>query len=260
MKQLTKSKFQMTNDKLKLQIQNFAFCLAILPFVFCIFNLSTVRALNMSSDSYQIQMGNLNMSSGSPSSTNYKMTQTMGQTAPGKYTDTGYQVLAGFQYIHSLIPFTFTISDTSIDFGILTSNSFNDQTNTLTVSCGSAGGYQVTVLANKQLTSRSGTTIPKTTCGSTACTLTQAQPWTSTSYYGFGYNVSGDDKPSDFVDTTYFRPFPDQESGDSAQAVMKGTNVGRNKQVTVTYRINISGTQPAGDYENNLVFVATPTY
>ena len=184
----------------------------------------------------------------------------MGQTAPGEYTNSGYKVLAGFQYIHSLIPFTFTISDISIDFGSLVSNSFNEETNNLTISCGSAGGYQVTVLANKQLTSASGATIPKTTCGATACTINTAQPWTSTDYYGFGHNMSGDDIPDDFEGSTYFRPFPDEESGDSAKIVMNGSNVGRNIQSTVTYRINISGSQAAGNYENFLTFVATPTF
>jgi hypothetical protein len=221
---------------------------------------ATALALNMSSDSYEIQMGNLNMTGGSKTSTNYKLTDTMGQMAPGEYTNTGYKVLAGFQYIHSLIPFTFTISDISIAFGALTPGSFNDETNDLTISCGSAGGYQVTVLANKQLTSEAASTIPKTTCGGAACTLTTAQPWVSTDYDGFGYNINGDDVPADFTDSTYFRPFPDDDSSDSVATVMNGTNVSRNLQSTVTYRINISNTQAAGDYKNFLTFVATPTF
>lgn len=221
---------------------------------------STALALNMESDSYRIQMGNLNMGAGRPSSSSYDLDLTMGQTAPGEYTNTGFKVLAGFQYIHSLIPFTFTIFEISIDFGTLTSNYFNEQTNDLTISCGSAGGYQVTVLANKQLTSQASSTIPKTTCGDPACTISQAQPWTSTDYDGFGHNMSGDDIPDDFEGSTYFRPFPDEESGDSAKIVMNGSNVGRNLQSTVTYRINISGSQAAGNYENFLTFVATPTF
>lgn len=219
-----------------------------------------VLALNMSSDSYEIQMGNLNMGAGRKESDGYTLTDTMGQTAPGEYTNTGYKVLAGFQYIHSLIPFSFTISDISIDFGALNLGSFNEKTNTLTVYCGSAGGYQVTVLANKQLTSAAGPSIPKTTCGDPACTLTTAQLWTSTSYYGFGYNMSGEDIPNDFQGSTYFRPFPDEDSADSAKTVMSSASVGKDRQAIVTYRINISSTQAAGDYEDILNFVATPTF
>lgn len=242
--------------------KNGIFCLfcSSIPLFLSFLAAPSILALNMESDSYQIQMGNMNMGGARKESTNYAITDTMGQIAPGEYTSTGFKVLAGFQYIHSIIPFTFTISDISIDFGILTQGSFNDETNNLTVSCGSAGGYQVTVLANNQLTSDSSAAIPKTTCGATACTLDTAQAWTSTNYYGFGYNISGDDVPSDFIDSTYFRPFPDQDSADNAKTVMAGSNVDRNLQSTVKYRINISATQAAGDYENILTFVATPTF
>ena len=192
-------------------------------------------------------------------SENYALTDTMGQIAPGQYGETGYIVLAGFQYISSIIPFTFTISDLSIDFGSLTVDYFNEQTNSLTISNGSARGYEVTVLANKQLTSQSANTIPKTTCSApAACTISQARAWTSTDYYGFGFNVDGDEKAPDFTDSTYFRPFPDENSGDSDQKVMEGTVVGTNKQVDITYRINISALQAAGDYENFLTFTAAP--
>jgi hypothetical protein len=219
-----------------------------------------VFGLNMRSDSYQIQMGNVNMGGERKESSSYAITDTMGQIAPGEYLSTGYRVLAGFPYIRSLIPFSFTISDISIDFGALKADFFNEETNNLTVSCGSAGGYQVTVLADKQLTSGGGVTIPKTTCGATACNLDTAQPWTSVAYYGFGYNLSGDDIPGDFIDSTYFRPFPDQESNNSAQIIMNGSNIGHNLQSTVVYRINISSLQEAGSYENRLTFVATPTF
>lgn len=245
-----------------LHLRGVRFLIVVFSFSVLVLSLAptSVGALNMKSDSYEIQMGNLNMGAGSKSSEHYGLSDTMGQIAPGEYTNTGYKVLAGFQYIHSLIPFTFTISDISINFGVLTVGSFNNQTNDLTVSCGSAGGYQVTVLANQQLKNQAGSTIPKTDCGDPACTISQAQPWTSTDYYGFGYNMSGDDIPSVFFDSTYFRPFPDEESGDSAKVVMGSTNVGRNRLATVAYRINISGLQAAGDYKNILTFVATPTF
>jgi len=259
-KKAQSSKLKAQSYSLKFRVFLFAFLIATLHFALCTLHLSEANALNLKSDSYEIQMGDINMGAGSKNSDSYSLNDTMGQIAPGEYTSTGYKVLAGFQYIHSLIPFTFTISDISIDFGALTFGSFNNQTNNLTVSCGSAGGYQVTVLANKQLTSQAGSTIPKTTCGPTTCTLTTAQPWTSTDYYGFGYNMSGDNIPSDFVDSTYFRPFPDEQSTDTAKIVMSGSNVGRNFQSTVTYRINISNTQAAGKYENILTFVATPTF
>jgi hypothetical protein len=41
--------------------------------------------------------------------------------------------------------------------------------------------------------------------------------------------------------------------------VMTGANVGRNKQVQITYKANISGTQPGGNYRNVITYIATPT-
>ena len=70
----------------------------------------------MTSDSYQIDWPNLNMGAGVPSSGNYGLGVTTGQISPGLYSSTGYKVRAGFQYIHSIIPFTFTVEKTLIDF------------------------------------------------------------------------------------------------------------------------------------------------
>jgi len=218
---------------------------------------STIRSPN-----YKIDWPNINMGAGLPTSTNYKMGVTTGQTAPGLYTSTGYKIRAGFQYIHSIIPFSFSISDISIDFGTLTPGTPTTQTNTLTVSVGGAGGYTVKVSENNPLKSTAGATIPDTLCdgGANTCTETTAKPWTSNSAYGFGFNMSGTDIPADFVDSTYFRQFADRSAGESAQTVMAGANVGRNKQATVTYKVNISNLQPAGRYENILSFLAIPSY
>ncbi len=218
-------------------------------------------AKNIDSDSYHIQMGDLNMGAGLPTSTSYNLGITGGQTAPGAFLSSGYQLLAGFWYIKTIIPFSFTIDDISIDFGTLTPNQFSTQTNNLTVSAGGAGGYQVTASESAVLTSSGGTaTIPDTSCngGSDTCSVTLAKPWTDTTQYGFGYNMSGDDIPVDFVDSTYFRPF----SFSSSAVIMSSSDVTRDPpsntaNAQVTYKINISGSQAAGDYENYVMFIAT---
>ena len=217
------------------------------------------NAETLNSDSYQIQMGNLNMGAGLPSSDSYKLGVTGGQTAPGLYSSTGYIVRAGFWYLKSIIPFSFTISDLTIDFGTLTPGTPKTLTNMLSVSAGGAGGYQVTASESALLTSPAGTaTIPNTTCNGNGqtCNATTAQPWTNNSKYGFGYNMSGNDVPTTFVDSTYFRPFA-QAFG---ATVMSNPKVGRNRVGTVTYKVNISGSQAAGDYENYIIFVATPSF
>lgn len=215
----------------------------------------------MESGSYKIRWPNLNMTSGSKSSTNYKILDTVGQTAPGEYDSAGYKVKAGFPYIKTIIAFSFTISDLSIDFGSLTPQIFSTQTNTLTVSSGGASGYSVKALANNPLTAQAGTaTIPDTTCNLGTCSETAAGVWNDTTKYGFGYNMSGNDVPAAFADSTYFKQFADASQSETAQTVMSSANVGKNRISTVTYKVNVSATQTAGDYENALTFIATPAY
>lgn len=231
--------------------------------VLCFWFLSEANAANMSSDNYELQMGNFNMASGNKSSAGYKLLDTLGQTAPGKYESTGYIVKAGFAYIKSIIPFSFTISDLTIDFGSLTAQTPSTQTNTLTVSAGGAGGYQVTAFENHPLQVIGGAAqIPDTTCNGNGntCDETTAKIWDDNTKYGFGFNMSGDDVPSDFVDSTYYRQFADDSAGETAQIVMSSNNVGSNRQATVTYKVNISGVQAAGNYENVITFICTPGY
>jgi hypothetical protein len=235
--------------------------LLILNAYFLTLNVPFANAQTMSNSQYILQMGNFNMASGKPTGSGYAVSYTMGQTGPGLYSGANYKVRAGFQYIYSLIPFSFRISSTEIDFGTLNATNPVTRTNTLTVSNGSASGYQVTASENHALLNIAyGKTIPDTACDSGPCTPSTSGPWTSTLTYGFGYrcdNISGTDCASGFTTSTYYKPFI---ASPSAQAVMLGSNVGRNKQCQITYKVNISGTQAAGTYANTIMYIATPTF
>lgn len=205
-------------------------------------------------------MPNLNSGAGIPSSSNYSVSSTIGQTSAGLYSSSGYRVKSGFQYIYSIIPFSFAISSVSINFGHLVSQTPVTATNTLTIASGGAGGYQVKASENNPLkvgsTSR---TIPNTACN-VSCTNTAAGIWNSNTKYGFGFNMSGQDIPADFTDLTYFRPFADRGSSESPQIVMSSIYVGRGRQSTVTYKVNVSGVQAAGIYNNIITYTAIPSY
>lgn len=238
--------------------------------ILILINLLTVGSVlavsSMSSDDYQIDWPNLNMGAGLPTSDTYNLGVTTGQIAPGLYYfENGYKVRAGFQYIHTLIPFTFTIDKISVDFGSLTVGVGSTDTIGLEVNCGSAGGYQVTAQENDRLTSTAGSHIEDTTCDPTdTCTHTDEGTWEQNTTYGFGYTMNGDDVPSEFASGTMFKNFADVP-GDEPQKVMgltpeEGHEAGRGKQATMTLKVNISGTQAAGVYENIITFIATPTY
>jgi hypothetical protein len=246
--------------KIKKFSKSFGFLALVLAFGLYLSGFIAASAVNMSSDSYKIQWGNINIGGSNPSSTSYKMGITMGQTGPGLYSSTGYKIRAGFQYIHSIIPFSFTISATSVALGSLTPSSPKTASLNLTVSAGGAGGYQVLAFENHPLRNNQNTDIPDTTCDSSDCNETTAGVWSLSTTYGFGFNMSGNDIPSDFVDSTYFRQFADQEAGESPQTIMSSNQVTKSSVATATFKANVSATQAAGDYENAITFVAVPKY
>jgi len=214
----------------------------------------------MTSDSYQIDWPNLNMGAGVPSSGNYGLGVTTGQIAPGLYSSTGYKVRAGFQYIHSIIPFVFKINKIAVDFNSLTVGTPSTDTIDLEVDCGGAGGYAVTAQENNPLTSTAASTIADTTCDAgDPCDESDAGTWASNTTYGFGYSMSGTDVPNEFSGGKY-KQYADISGAETPQAVMTGTNVGIGKTSTMTLKINVSGIQAAGVYENIITFIATPTY
>lgn len=229
----------------------------------CLLSLSGVAAQTMSNSNFILRFGNFNTAAGKGSTGGFTLNLTVGQTAPGLYTGTNFKVRAGFQYIMSIIPFSFTISQTNIDFGPLSPTIASTRTNTLTVSNGSAFGYTVTASENHRLlVASSGQMIPDTTCDTGTCTTTFARPWTQfLTTFGFGYNctnLSGTDCASDFNnDSTYFRPFA---ASPSSAMVMSSTNVGRNRKATITYQVNVSLVQAAGLYTNVINYIATPSF
>lgn len=216
---------------------------------------------NMRSNSYIIQFGNFNMTSGEKSSSAYKVTDTVGQTAPGEYTSTGYKVFAGFQYIYAIPKFSFRITDLSIDLGELQNGVFSQQTNDLVITTRS-GGYSILARAENPLrrpTGVSSAQIPFTTCDS-GCTTANAQPWTSLDKVGLGFTAAGTHKAADFVNSTYYRPFADRSQSQQAEVIAQSSDVVRDDVISITYRGTISGSQEAGQYQTSVEYTAIPTF
>jgi hypothetical protein len=223
------------------------------------------------SDNYVIQLPNFNSGAGIPTSPSFKLKGTFGQTAPGLFSSTNYRVRSGFEYIHTIIPFSFSVSNISINFGDLTANTPVTRTSTLTVKAGGAGGYSVKAYETHPLAIDNNPAKAKiidTLCDSGPCSESSAGPWTLGTTYGFGLNMAGDDVPADFSGGKY-RQFADNYSSEIPQSIMSKTNVTWDypnnawpweSEATITYKVNIGGTQEAGTYQNSIIFIAVPSF
>jgi hypothetical protein len=230
--------------------------------LFIIYHLTSNISLAQTFDSasYHIDWGNFNMTSGKKSSTNYQLTDTVGQNAPGKFTSTGYVVKAGFQYIYdNMAQFSFVISDLDLDFGSLSPNIGSTQSNTVTITSPSGHGYEILAIANHPLQTINSSTIPSTNCD-TSCSISNSGVWTQSTSYGFGFNANGDGTPAYFTDSTYYRPFANTSQNDQPVIFMSEDNAVADHFAIITYKINISANQPAGTYQNLINLIAIPKY
>ena len=212
----------------------------------------------MNSESFTIRLGNFNMTSGLKSSSSYSLTDTVGQITAEFFTSNGYHVKSGLQYVYTLYDFSFTISSLMIDLGDLTPGVFATAKHDLIVTA-PGQGYAVSAHEVSPLKNGEGNTIPDTACDNT-CTETEARVWSNVSSYGFGYNATGNDVSSDFVNGTMFRPFPDLSKNEEPATVMITSQAGKNRTATVTYKTNIPENQPGGEYATQIVYIATPVY
>lgn len=218
------------------------------------------HAETLESTNYKIRLGNFNMTSGVKSSSNYHLTDTVGQIAAEFFASSGYHVKAGFQYIYTLYNFSFSLSSLAIDLGTLSPNTFATASHTITVST-PGQGYSVTTFETSKLTKVGGSaTIPDTTCDAGTCTETSATPWITATNNGFGYNVTGDDHATDFVSATYFRPFPDNSMSETPAPIMTSSVAGKNRVGTVNYQVSPSSGQAGGTYQTQVIYIATPVY
>ena len=223
----------------------------------------------LESENYEIQLPGFNSGGGSPGSTNYEVDSTVGQTAIGLYSSNGYFVRSGFQYIQSIIPFSFSVEDISIDFGSLSSGVPVTRTSDLTVKAGGAFGYSVKAQENHPLENAFSTQITDTLCDNGLCTQTSAEVWSQDTTTGFGFNIQGDDVPSDFTNSTYFRQFSDASSAENPAVIMTKSEVTWDYPnntwpwesiATVTYKVNIGSTQAGGNYQNIVTYTAIPSF
>ena len=233
-------------------------------FLACFFYAPKVQAFTMENDNFIIHMGNFNMLSGQSENSSYKLTQTIGENAPGYYTGNNYKIRAGFSVSgrRSLGALSFSLSQNEIDFGILSATNPVIRSTNITVSS-LASAYQVLGSEDHSLLSASNAVIPDTTCDNGSCTDVTASEWKNTLTYGFGYrceDVEGIACVNDFSTPDYYRQFADRSRSETPQPIMLSDDPSSKDEAKILYKVIIPGTQQTGSYANEITFIAAPTF
>ena len=161
-----------------------------------------------------------------------------------------------------------TTTATAVPFGSVAISSFTDAAQQLTVATNANGGYVVTAIEDDQLSigGDHSVEIPDTPGDNSLASHTTSDEWANTSTKGFGYslqNVSAASVAFGYDESS--RTFPAKQFADAAnsetpQTIFSSTTVANSEQVYVCYRLIVSATQQAGEYENQITYRATATF
>jgi hypothetical protein len=152
-----------------------------------------------------------------------------------------------------------TVSDASLDFGLVSPGTAKTGSHFLKVTTNAAAGYNVLTAESHPLQTRSAGTviqpihvIPDVTGDDGSITEAVTGPWLLNSTYGFGFTASG----TDALFSGGYRQFADASLSETPQPVMTNSGPVEDSQIEVGYKLNVSPTQAAGVYTNTLVYVA----
>lgn len=170
-----------------------------------------------------------------------------------------------------------TTTATTVPFGSsISSNTFYNGAQQLTVSTNAPGGYSVKIEQNDQMgkdgkictgaADETTSCIKDTTCNAGSCTFSTSADWSTNTINGLGYalnNVSGTDAVflyNESSRTFSAKSLPDQEQSQAKQNVMLATGVRNASSACIVYRLSVSGTQPAGYYFNKVKYTASALF
>lgn len=216
-----------------------------------------VGAQDMSSESFQIQGGNFNMTSGNKGSETFKLADVVGQVAAQVFTSKGYIINAGFLNAAGGEFFGLSVSPPTIDFGSLLPNIPVEKSLIIGVTTGNFPGYTVSVAENHPLKTLLEAEIPDSSCNSDSpCSPNQAGIWSGSGKPGFGYHMDGKTVTKDFAQSSSFRPFAAVSQNIHHALIMQSNAKKVSDNATMTIKVLVDQNQAVGQYKNMLQFTA----
>lgn len=174
-----------------------------------------------------------------------------------------------------------TSTATAVPFGSVSLAAFNDAAQQLSAVTNGAGGYAITIISDDQLSvgGDHSTEIVNTDCDSENCTDSTSGEWSSeNNVSGFGFSIENIDASTvpfqystatgNCTGTYCARMVPSTatasetpDDSDTALSIMSKTTIPTTTEdIYVCYRLTVATTQTAGDYENQITYVATATF
>ena len=255
----------------------------ILATLYLLLYTAPASAQTMSNKDYKVKMQGFNAISGTTASTEHQIRSTVGELGPIISEGVNFKVRTGLENIVSALPFSAFLSSDIVDFGSLSPTNPIVRTVDLIIYSLSSYGYSILAFEDHPLQSdpsaglrlrgsdsrSSGQVIPNTTCDNGQCSEDNAQEWKNTLTYGFGYrcdNVTGFDCDSSFSNAegtpsgpNFYKSFADNSNSMSPKSIMAGIG-SKNKDIRLSYKVNISGNQAQGIYTNIITFIAIPSF
>jgi len=151
---------------------------------------------------------------------------------------------------------------TAVNFGSLNLGVFNNLAQHLSCITNADNGYVVTVFEQGVMKNiNTATTIPDTNCNG-GCSMTTAAAWTAvdTTQSEWGYSLEMINVGTSVFDyNTGYKAFGVGSS--SAQTILSSASTPATSETAwVCYRLSVTNTQEAGNYEAKLVYTATATF
>lgn len=257
------------NNRVAIQLILFIICSSI--FILCTPKNTTYASIS-SGDSVNIQIDELKITSEKPKIDSQKKPDPPEILPAGTYTGNNYKITSGFDNTDIQDAFTFGLTNSTIDYGILTATNPVYRTTNMFISHYNkrfiVREYEDHALLARRSLGEGGLAqpeifIPDTTCDNGYCSHIRSDIWENTLTYGLGFrcdDVNGIFCPIELKQDNYYKHFSDISKNESPQIIMSGRSAEANKEVQVTYKLNISKTQQNGSYSNTITYIASPGY
>ena len=227
----------------------FYFLLSTFYFLLSIPALADVES---NSANYKVKTPTLDEAGPDKSSSNYKLGDSVGQTAQGYADSANYKLYAGFQYYGGAL-LTLSIScDSSVAIPAVTPGAPQSANNSCTITTNSTSGYTLYTWENNDLTRTSPPT--QTIAAASLGSYGVPTPWSTGTTTGLGFSLSGSTIQAKWASGANFSSF---ETSSAAASTYGSALSGGSASVVSPLKLDTAATQVTGTYSNEIYYYIT---